>query len=329
MTLSWFDAVGDGAIVEIDLARGVAIERLRWFPPPHLRVPTKGFTGACWGRSTSGEVALYVAHHAAIVRVDPVRWKVTGVLHHPCFNDLHDVATDGSRLYVANTGAESLDIFTLDGTFVGSHALLPLWINRLRETGAAPSDWAPLLHAGWTGLAPEWNSADDHDPYLTRGTPWCRAKVRDRLHPCHVHCADGRLLVTCLHDGSIRDLAAFEVLASVRGHPHDGMLVDGVLWYTTVDGTIHAPDAVLDATAAGHHGWCRGLHVSEGIVTVGFSEVRPGRPPKYAWNARGPTGSETSVLAIDRATGELAGRVDLTDRARHSKVFAVLPAEAP
>ncbi len=83
----------------------------------------------------------------------------------------------------------------------------------------------------------------------------------------------------------------------------------------------------IDAFATGHHGWCRGLAVTDDHLAVGLTEVRRGRLPRHRWADREPDGSETSVLLLDRHSGQLLSRVDLTDEQRHAKLYSVLPIE--
>lgn len=334
-TMGWYDEAGDGAIIEIDLRAGQVRERLRWRPPDALRVPTKGLTGACWGPGTDGHPRLYVACHNAVLRVDPRRWAVDGLLHQPCFNDLHDVATDGRRLLVANTGAGTVDVFDLHGRFVGSHALVPAWLNARRLSGETPEDWEASLAPGWSGAPPEFRPRQVQDGYHRPG-PWPTVKVVDHLHVNHVLPLGDRLLVTCLYDGTVRDLRTFEVFARVDGHPHDGVVHEERLWLTTIDGALHGlplrpEDSLIrrDLAAAGPYGWCRGLLFGDEAVFVGWTEVRAERLPGHRWSERPPAGSETSVCAYDPADGRLLARVDLTDRARHAKVFALLPPAPP
>jgi hypothetical protein len=238
VTMGYFDAGGDGCLWGVDLASGRADLLLRYTPPAALRVPTRGFTGGCWGP----DGALYVAGHAAVFRVDPAAWTVDGVLHVPSFNDLHHVA------------------------------------------------------------------------------------------------ADGALLVTCLNDGSIREVMGLSTVVRMPGvFPHDGLLRPDGLWFTSIDGGIwrlpRRPEAAAEEAAraldvfesTGHWGWCRGLWMDGETLAVGLTEVRPDRLPRHRWSERPAAGSETSVLWIDRAQGTLRGRVDLTDRARHSKIYSVLP----
>jgi hypothetical protein len=335
VTGGYFDQGGDGVVWLVDLAAERAEVLLRWTPPAHLHIPTKGFAGGSLG----DDHLLYLAAHAAVVRIDPVRAAVTGVLHQPCMNDLHHVAALGDRLYVSNTGLGAVEVLGCDGHFLGSHALLPAWANARRIAGDDFPAKAPPVNPGWSGDPPgPWNEARVDDRYHAtdrRSAPFHRLKVPDHLHVNHVARLGDRLLATCFADGALRDLQGFDVAAKLTGHfLHDGVAHGGAFWLTAIDGSVIELDAAtllerrrLDAFATGHHGWCRGLAVTDDHLAVGMTEVRRDRLPRHAWANRDPNGSETSVLLLDRRDGRLLARVDLSDKARHAKLYSVLPIE--
>ena len=333
VTGGYFDDSGEGVIWLIDTAKERAEVILRWDPPAHLRVPTKGLAGG----SIGPDGVLYVAAHAAVVRVDPTAGRVTGVLHQPCMNDLHHVAAIGDRLYVSNTGLGAVDVLSLEGTFVGSYSLLPSWVNARRIGGEDPGTFGGLSRVGWEGGPPaEWPELGLDDGYYAadrRAAPFHQLKVPDFRHINHVAKVGGRLLATCLVDGCLWDIEAFEsvcVLADV--FPHDGVAHSGSFWLTAIDGSLIELDLAslkerrrLSTFETSHYGWCRGLAVADDHLLVGLTEVRRGRLPKHRWAERDPSGSETSVLMLDRRDGRVMARVDLTDKARHSKIYSVIP----
>jgi len=344
VTGGYFDASGECAIFLADFSDESARMWLRFIPPAHLHVPLKGFAGGC--RAPGG--AIYVSAHAFVARLDPRRATVDGLLHQPCFNDLHHVAfeerAEGGRLWVSNTGLGNVDVFDLAGRFQGSHSLLPAWVNTRRMAGALPPPWGRLTDRGWSGAAAgSWaEEPDPDDSYHTSAQglgelPFHQTKVRDHQHANHVSFVDGRPLVTCLYDGTVRDLMSFEPVARIPGaFPHDGKVCEGALWLTTIEGHVIRFDVnsrpmkrtgIWDVAATGHYGWCRGLHVERDVLYVGMTEVRRGRLPRHRWSDKPPAGSETSVLCIDRQSGRLLGRVDLTDRDRHLKIYSLIPLE--
>lgn len=333
VTGGYFDDGGDGVVWLVDLAAERADVFLRWAPPAHLHVPTKGFAGG----SLADDGALYVAAHAAVVRIDTQRAAVTGVLHQPCMNDLHDVTVRGERLYASNTGLGAVDVLGLDGRFHGSYALLPAWANSRRIAGEDPPSSNPPVQLSWDGRSPApWPDGGADDGYYSsdrRSASFHQLKVPDYLHVNHVAFVGERLLATCFADGTLRDLHTFEVAARLPGmFLHDGAAHADGLWLTAIDGTVMELDATtlrerrrLAIFETGYYGWCRGLAVTDRHLLVGLTEVRRGRLPRHRWADRGPEGSETSVLLLDRADGRLLARVGLTDGARHSKIYGIIP----
>lgn len=341
VTGGYFDTSGEGAIWHVDLERERTEPFIRWTPPEHLHVPRKGFAGGC--RTSGGH--LYVAAHCAVVRIDMSRAAVSGVLHQPSFNDLHHVAVSAGRLYIANTGLGTVDIHDLEGRFLGSHALLPAWVNHRRMAGQDPARWDELLDTGWSGEAPApWpvTRAGDgyHDLGPYRGSaPFARLKVPDHLHPNHVCPTTTQTLVTCLYDGTVRDLRTFETVLTLPGAlPHDGFPSAHAFWMTSIDGLVHAApmrdgrvageaEVRLRVFDTGHAGWCRGLWTDGRLLIVGLTEIRRSRMPRYRWADREPEGTETSLLLLELPQGRLLARVDLSDRERHSKIYSILPTE--
>ena len=341
VTGGYFDDSGEGIVWHVDLERGRAEPFVRWAPPSHLRVARKGFAGGCLGNGG----LLYAAAHAAVVRIDVARADVSGVLHQPSFNDLHHVHEAQGRLFVANTGLGTVDVHGLDGHFLGSHALLPTWVNHRRMAGEDPESWSEVLAARWDGVeAAPWSTSGGadgyHDPEAARRMlPFWRAKVRDHLHPNHVRATPSQTLATCLYDGTVRDVQTFRTVVSMPGvYPHDGLLAGGGFWLTSIDGRVwEAPlrdglvggpaEVRLNVFDTGHAGWCRGLWTDGRRAVVGLTEVRRGRMPRHPWASREPEGTETSVLMLDLADGHLLARVDLTEPGRHSKLYSILPME--
>lgn len=340
VTVGYFDASGEGRLVEIDFAQGTQETRLAYAPPEPLRVPEKGFTGASWS-GAPGASTLFVCGPSAVYQVEPNAWSVTAIWHQRCMNDLHHVAVADGRVYVVNTGLEAIDVFSLDGFFSGSHALHPGWLSAARQDGFSPAREAlpALLDARFPPRDAEVTEAPldayyaPHDPAAT--LPFSRRKVRDYVHPNHVAVLGGQVLVTRLLDRAVDDVTTFRrVIEGTPGLPHDGFIEGDRFWITCVNGLAVAYAIEggrvtgreverVDVFATGHTGWCRGLAVTREDVIVGLTAIR--RMPRYRWCDRPFEETETSVLRIDRATGRLAGRVALDEGARHPKIFSVLP----
>ncbi len=338
VTGGYFDEGADGVIHHVELDGGRVETWARWRPPPELAVAGKGFAGA-----RRDAERLWVAAHAAVVRWDLRSASVDGILHQPDFNDLHDVALapgDG-ELLVANTGCDAIDRFTLDGVFRGRHGWLPAWAEARRMRGEAVADLDAVCEVGWSGRAPSWTptAIDDsyHSPAAERErAPFCRTKVRDRVHPNSLFEHGGEWFATCLYDGSLRPLASMRARLKIPGHPHDGVVDGEELWLTTIDGGIWraplplgvgAAERVAEAFGPGRVGWCRGLLLTDSLIVVGLTEVRPDRLPRHRWAEADPRDSVTGVVVLERGDFRELGFVDLTVRGRHHKIYSIVEVE--
>ncbi len=327
-TLGAFDDRGDGWLVELDVDRPAPREVVRFEPPAPLRVPGKGFTGGAW--LPDGRLALCAS--AAICLV--ADGAVVDLWASPGFNDLHGLAADGDRVWVVNTGLDAVEIFDLGGRFVGALALEPHWLASRRMNGQTPSRaaWPGLLDARWSGTLPDFTpEAPAGDYYRDNGAPFARRRVRDRLHPNHVALVDGRPWITCLAPSAVIDGVDFRIRARFDAPPHDGLPRGDRIWFTRVDGVVEAralddPARCVErhdvSAAAQIFGWCRGLHVTDELLWVGFTEMR--RPARFAWSRAPLTATATAVVCLDRKSSALVRRFDLDDGGRHIKVGGLL-----
>ncbi|MDI1443605.1 hypothetical protein [Polyangium sp. 6x1] len=342
VTVGYFDASGEGRLVEVDLERRTQRTRLAHVPQAPLHVPEKGFTGAAWS-GAPGTSTLFVCGASAVFGVNPREWSITSTWHQPCMNDLHHVTVAEDRVYVVNTGLESIDVFSLEGSFLGSHALHPGWLSAARQNGFSPARDAllTLRDARFPprAEAPAADEGKGDGYYTSRGSevnlPFTRRKVRDYVHPNHVTVHGSQLLVTRFLDRAVDDVTTFRrVIEGTPGLPHDGLVHGDRFWITCVNGLVLAYAIEdgrvtgreverIDVFATGHTGWCRGLAVTGEHIAVGLTGIR--RMPRYRWCDRPIETTETSVLLIDRATRQLVSRVGLDDPGRHPKIFSLLP----
>lgn len=330
---------GVGRIAAVDLARESAEVVLEWVPPPSLRTSGKGFLGLAW-LGNPGQSDLVACAHAGLCRIDPTTWTVTGVLHQPCMNDLHDVAVHEGRLLVTNTGLDRIDVFETSGQFVGGWDLSPAWVAAERLNGRNPSrdGWTRVLRRGW-----ELQSrALDEEPFqgdlqalASPSVPFATRKTRHFVHPNHITMLDQRPIVTRFIDRSIQDLSDWSFpIPETPGHPHDGELCGDRFWITCTTGLIvayavengritsHEVERVDIPERIGRSGWCRGLIVTDELLVVSLTTVQ--YMPPFGWSDRDLGNTETSILAIDRATLKLAARVDFRSFGQLPKLFGMV-----
>jgi len=91
-TLGYFDASGEGVVLEVALARGTQRTIVRQVIPEQLRVAGKGFTGATW-TDEPGRSDLIVCGFNALYRYSMPELRHTGILHQPCMNDLFELTS--------------------------------------------------------------------------------------------------------------------------------------------------------------------------------------------------------------------------------------------
>lgn len=135
-----------------------------------------------------------------------------------------------------------------------------------------------------------------------------------------------------VHDKSRR-------IAIDRERCHDGVVHDGGIYFTTVDGCVVEVDAETLQTRAAHElesrrtntviGWCRGLTFRGDHAFVGFSRIRHTRfRNTLSWVRKGLTGSEpTRVAVYDRHNWNLIDEIDLED-AGCNAVFSIIDSGA-
>jgi hypothetical protein len=206
-------------------------------------------------------------------------------------------------------------------------------ILHLSERGDLVHEW-PVLPPG---DARRWESGIDYRKFAT---------TKPHLaHPNYVFELDGRVWATRFEQRDaicVEDLSQRIAIESER--PHDGVLYEGELYFTTVDGHVVVADAARKEVVrrwdlneiCGHDiplGWCRGLHVlARDEVLVGFSRIRLTRfKDNLRWVVNRARGREvrslpTRVAHVDLARGAVVGEWSVED-AGVNALFSIHPVE--
>jgi hypothetical protein len=255
---------------------------------------------------------LWVCSQTEVLVYTVPEFQQVGYVSLPCFNDLHHVLpTDRDTALVVSTGLDMVFEVSLAG-------------ERLRE----------------------WNTLHDEEPW-GRFSPeedyrkWNTTKPHE-VHPNFVFEIDGEVWVTrllqrdalCLSDRGKRIAVEVE-------RPHDGVVFDGRVYFTTIDGHVVVADAasrevrrVIDLTEIAHRdkllGWCRGIAVLDpDHVLVGFSRLRRTRyRENLSWIKRRLTPGlaadslPTRVALYDLARGRLEWEHDVEPCGLHT-VFSI------
>lgn len=235
----------------------------------------------------------------------------------PMFNDVHHVVpTPTGTLLVAISGLELVIEMSTDGEVL--------------------AEWDMLGEPTWERLDPsiDYRMGVNLKPH--------------RAHPNHIALVDGEPFITrfelrdvvSLRDPSRRICPGGERL-------HDGVLHDGRIWFTSVDGEVISVDAhtleVIDRVRlhplAGREpilGWCRGLRFvpdAEGRAAtsreawVGFSRIRATQfRQTLSWiRHRGVSQAPTRIARYDLDTGRCLAEIDLEPYGLNAVFSVVAP----
>lgn len=235
---------------------------------------------------------------------------------YPCFHNIHSVAVQGDALYVTSTG---LDMVVVLDKADGS-------VREMINTEGKPL---------WHRFDPDTDYRQMHS-----------TRPHD-CHPNHVFWLDGLPWVTrCTQEDAVRlgDVSQrWDVSRSRRPiSVHDGVPYEGRVYFTSVDGCLiavdpkHPEDAeLIDLSAlkgfGGLRGWCRGLHLQDGLAYVGFSRLRRTRKmERLHWVGkllRNGQLQDSSVLVVDLARRQIVADHRFTDLPLDA-IYGLLPTPA-
>jgi hypothetical protein len=189
----------------------------------------------------------------------------------------------------------------------------------------------------WNVLGEDpWSAFDPSTDYRKTSTK------PHRGHPNFVFYLGSELWATRFHQGDAVSLTRPGRAIDVSERRiHDGVVHDGFVYFTAVDGQLIIADAqslevvqTVDLTRFHDDrtllGWCRGVLVDGDRIWVGFSRIRPTRfRENVSWVARGFQRDQgTHIACYDLARGECVAEVDL-EPASLSALYSILPAREP
>ena len=227
--------------------------------------------------------------HTEVLWICPAEWKVIHRLSHPLMHNVHSAVPVGRGVLVTCAGSDSVLEFDGNDQLMAHH-----WLRDgdFRATYGAVEDFRTLHH---DALKPHSH------------------------HPNHAVRVNACTWVTCFETASAICLEDGRQIRFPEGIPHDGRLVDGLLWFTVVTGHVIAvdPDTLerrihidLNALAPTDRmlGWCRGLDIVGDRLFVGMTMLRStGHREVLRWLARGRAGEKlpTRILEIDLSKSEV------------------------
>ncbi|MCG8469672.1 MAG: hypothetical protein MJB57_15940 [Gemmatimonadetes bacterium] len=298
---AWFD---EARVLRVDPNSGETECVIRHVTPPEL-LPDDG-ASVVFKAGFRTDASLLLVSQTEVLEYDLDRYEIQSSISHPCFNDLHHVRPlPSGNLAVAVTGLDLIVEITRGGDIV--------------------REWPALDEDAFTRFArdKDYRKVATTKPHLA--------------HPNYVFELSGQLWTTRFNQRDAICLENLDDRISISDVPaHDGHLLDGALYFTTVQGDVVVVDVgtyertvhSLPAFAGSEDrlGWCRGLTLlDEGRrAIVGFTRLRKTKFERnVAWAKRHMrrgllrrpdrtyVNEGTMILCVDLEAGRILGHVDL------------------
>ena len=213
-------------------------------PKPEIAVLGKGITGI----AIDGDY-VWACFSNIIAKVRISDFVIVDIIEDKRFNDLHEITLHKNRLYVANTGFESVDIIDLATKNIERIDLLGENIRKYRPEYQQDQDSKPHLH---------------HISSIT---------IDD----------EENIILGMVRQQRILNLTKWEWIGSKYSSPvHDVEFIDGKIWFTTVGGLISNSEENWNlADYQSEIGWTRGLAVTDEGMYVGTTAIRESNHDYY------------------------------------------------
>lgn len=292
-------------ILRVDARTGLVSTAFEYVPPPD--VVSGPEAAISFQASAIEDNRLYTCTQTEVIVYAIPHFERLHYVSLPCFNDVHHVRPSLSgNILVANAGLEMVLEMTTDGEIVEA----------------------------WSALGEEpWQHVDRELDYRKLNTKPHRA------HPNFVFYRGRELWVTRFEQGDAVSLSPPGQSVQVSSRRiHDGLVANGQVLFTSVDGTVVIFDAatlerveVLDLNTFHDDrsllGWCRGLLLDGDRLWVGFSRIRPTQVREnVAWVARGfRRGKSTHIACYDLVRRMCVAEIDL-EPSGLAAVYSILPA---
>ena len=301
---SWYE-YQKGLILELDTPSGAAHTVVEYVSPADA-VPAEQPAILFKSGTLIGE-ELFICTQTEVMIYDVPSFERTVYVSLPMFNDVHHVRpTPSGTLLVANTGLDTVVEMTRSGEVVKV-------INVLGQDEWGAGRFSPDVDYRRVKTTKPHLAHPNHVFYIG-DEPWAaRFQQKDAIS---------------LVDPTRRIDIGLERI-------HDGLVSDGRVYFTTVDGKVAIADTqtlevirVIDLTESHPAdmllGWARGILVDGDKMWVGFSRIRPTKfRENVGWVLRGlKRDFGTHVGCYDIATGRSLGQFALEDHGL-SAVFGI------
>lgn len=240
-------------LAEVDLRTGAVRRLMEYESPPAVCAPQRpSIVFKC--ASLKGDRLYLCTQTEVLVLAWP---SLQRLAYHslPSFNDLHHVHPLGDELLVVSTG---LDM-----------------VIRLDASGAPVAFTSVLGEDPWARFSPatDYRRVASTKPHVA--------------HPNYVFFIDGEPWVSrCEKRDAVRLADPTDHIPVEVERIHDGDVMDGLAWFTTVNGHVVTADPAARRVEQVWNlasltdtdqplGWCRGICRDGDLTYVGFSRIRP------------------------------------------------------
>lgn len=239
----------DACIYEIDFGHKRILRKV-FGPRPDRSIYPGGYTFSYRGSHFDGQT-IHTCSHSEIVEIDYATFDVKDVFTHPVFNDLHHVRVFNGSKYFVSTGVDHVGELRGDNSI----HLHPVILD----------DKLPSVNGG-----KDYRSLDTK-PHVS--------------HPNFIFEINGEKWVTRFKQKDAVKLSDLNERMPIGDEaPHDGIVYENNVFFTTVDGKV----VIVDGTSRdklGEYdineivnvpklGWCRGIEVFNNMAYVGFTAFR-------------------------------------------------------
>lgn len=294
----------EGVIVRINPAAGEWEQCVSYVSPPEV-CPAEDAAITFQASTICGHY-LYVCTQTEVLIYRLPEFEQIGYLSLPFFNDLHHVRpTPGGNILVAVAGLEMVVEVTMAGE----------------------------VCRAWNVLGEEpWQLSSDIDFRKLSTKP-------HRSHPNYLFYTGTDAWATRFHQGDAICLTQPAKRIDISSERiHDGVVSDGRIYFTSVNGWIHIANSstlTIEATIDLNEmhsdetllGWCRSLLVVGDKLWVGFSRIRPTKwRNNVGWLIRGfKDARPTHIACYDLAARECIVEIDLEPMGLNA-VYSIFPA---
>ena len=291
-------------------------------PNSPIEVRGKGVTGIC--PHPSGGYA--VCDFNRVLHLGQTG-QVLSEVRCDTYNDLHSISRMDDGFLLTNTGSDSLE--RLDINF----ALLESCSYNLLRTSDCSSDVDETCDTKIADTGQRrYSDLDDYYDAPTADVRFNQRRLRDMLHLNYaVSLPDSRIAISSYRERCFFEASQLQRISNRLSHPpHDGILYDGKLWITTINGEVLAANLATElvfesvvnlSEGAPWQGWCRGLFFSNNRMFVGITAISA-LNEHTRWLKVNPQITRTGVYEIDKSTMQITHFYDLS-HVNGARIFSI------